>query len=288
MTFDAGSSRVVAFGGGRFCGVDLFRDSTLWSWDGAQWSRTPTTFREPREDVLLTYDTGRRVLVLHGGRVPGRVFADTWEWDGRAWSQRSDSARSPGKLEHASMAYDPRRGRTVLFGGAVGTGGMRDETWEWDGATWTRISSGGPPRRIGHSMVWSPALDAVAMYGGFNEEGSLRDLWAWKGTAWTLVDSLGPAHTEGPGLASLDSTLIVIGRPVGAPGEPERFSTWVRRGRGWEALATAGPPLTIGPAMAYDASRRALVLFGGAPSPNSAPSSQTWEFREGRWSLVRE
>jgi hypothetical protein len=36
------------------------------------------------------------------------------------------------------MAYDPARGRTVLYGGNH-DGKVVDDLWEWDGKQWARV-----------------------------------------------------------------------------------------------------------------------------------------------------
>ena len=50
------------------------------------------------------------------------------------------------------MAYDSKRGRTVLFGGSAGNVNLND-TWEWDGQDWTQVADTGPPARGGHAML---------------------------------------------------------------------------------------------------------------------------------------
>ena len=61
----------------------------------------------------------------------------------RVWEDR---APTPGLRGFHAMAYDSVRGKTVLFGGAIGSGYAGD-TWEWDGATWTQVAAGGPAAR---------------------------------------------------------------------------------------------------------------------------------------------
>ena len=48
------------------------------------------------------------------------------------WSQKSPALSPPARrmVEHA-MVFDATRGRTVLYGGFDGAGGLAD-TWEWD------------------------------------------------------------------------------------------------------------------------------------------------------------
>jgi hypothetical protein len=39
------------------------------------------------------------------------------------------------------MAYDPARSRIVVFGGYDGRNNLND-TWEFDGASWSRVEAG--------------------------------------------------------------------------------------------------------------------------------------------------
>ncbi|HEY0882217.1 MAG TPA: kelch repeat-containing protein, partial [Archangium sp.] len=63
-----------------------------------------------------------------------------------------------------AMAYDVSRARVVLFGGQ-GDGGRLDDTWEWDGASWTQLNPlTSPPPSAGHGMAWDPAGERVLVY----------------------------------------------------------------------------------------------------------------------------
>ncbi|HEY1099064.1 MAG TPA: kelch repeat-containing protein, partial [Myxococcota bacterium] len=63
-------------------------------------------------------------------------------------------------------------GDLVLFGGIV-DGGTSDETWRFDGSTWTRLDgSVRPPARYGHAMGFDVARDAVVVaFGAANRGG---------------------------------------------------------------------------------------------------------------------
>lgn len=114
---------------------------------------------EGRIETALAFDTRRRRCVMFGGQGrSGRSLADTWEWDGTIWTERL-SLSSPSPRHGHAMAYDERRGRLVLFGGRMNdfTGSLAD-TWEWDGANWTRRFPGTiPPPREDHARSRSSA-----------------------------------------------------------------------------------------------------------------------------------
>ena len=94
------------------------------------------------------------------------------------------------------MAYDSVRGVTVMFGGADPSG-VRGDTWEWDGTTWTqRNPTTSPPARYGHAMAFNAERGVTELFGGQTGfafgAGVLGDTWQWDGNDWTQVPITGP------------------------------------------------------------------------------------------------
>ncbi len=63
------------------------------------------------------------------------------------------------------MAYDSARGVTVLFGG-LRYPNVFDDTWEWDGTTWTQLAIPGPPPRQRHGMAYDTARGVTVFFRG--------------------------------------------------------------------------------------------------------------------------
>ncbi|MFG0320573.1 MAG: protein kinase [Planctomycetota bacterium JB042] len=137
-----------------------------WAWDGAEWTRrTPTTSPPKRHGHRLVHDRNLDALVLVGGQYPGAPgYDDTWIWDGEDWRELSPAAKYPGRA-FFGMAFDRGRGRLVLHGGRrVPEAVLLEDTWEFDGETWTRVAAAGP------AYAWSP-LCADARHGGLLLQG---------------------------------------------------------------------------------------------------------------------
>jgi hypothetical protein len=147
------------------------------------------------------------------------------------------------------MAYDPIHRQLVLFGGSTGggvsvvisanVGVPTAETWTWDGTNWTQQQPAHSPAAItGHSMVFDASLGGVALFNG--------------GQAAPGPDTLNPK-------GFFNNEL------------------WIWNGIDWIQVATATVPGPRGfESLAFDAARRALVLYGG----NGAHGVQgdTWTF----------
>jgi len=103
-----------------------------WAWTGAGWTQAaaPTAPRTHAELGL----TGTGVI-LAGGMETGAMMQLV---DG-AWKPAA-VAGGPGLRYLPAMAYDPRRGVTVLFGGGdPATDRLLDDTWELSATGWRKI-----------------------------------------------------------------------------------------------------------------------------------------------------
>ena len=63
------------------------------------------------------------------------------------------------------MAYDAATGNIVLFGGY--TRRPLDDTWTWDGSTWTKQAPApSPSARYATSMAYDAATGNIVLFGG--------------------------------------------------------------------------------------------------------------------------
>jgi hypothetical protein len=164
FAYDTARARVVLFGGENLQGMR----ADTWESDGVDWvQRTPATSPSPRRNAMLAYDVARSRVVLFGGAGPQGALGDTWEWDGTDWTPKYSNPPWPAPRTGASFAYDPSRRRLVLFGGTGNGNGPFNDTWEWDGATWTqRQLSRSPPPRAFAGMTYDEVNGRMMLFGG--------------------------------------------------------------------------------------------------------------------------
>jgi hypothetical protein len=213
------------------------------------------------------------------------LYGDTWVWR-EGWRQLSP-ATSPSPRLGAAMAYDATGGDVVLFGGSTvndSAGTYLNDTWTWDGVTWTQqFPAVSPPARQCSTpgMVYDGVTGTVLLFGGGNSTGNLDDTWIWDGKAktWTQLHPVtNPSTTGLMAYDGADKQVVLFGGPT-------LTETWTWDGafRTWtQQFPAQSPPVTQG-AMAYDAAVGDVVLFGGFVGSWPDTLSDTWIWNGSDW-----
>jgi len=154
----------------------------------------------------------------------------------------------------------------------------------------------GPGPRAGHAMAWHAGIGAICLIGGDRpgvEAGAPREqVWLWNGRAWTTRSA-----GEAPHAASLVAAVADVerrsvfayggfriegprkyGAPAGELWELDHDLVW-RRHDG------EGPGPRHHHAMAFDAARGRLVLYGGLNAANEW-MTDLWEWDRRAWRRV--
>ena len=182
IAYDEVRQEVIVFGGTVGFDPDTFEDiltNETWAWDGSTWNLVATTGPSPRYGAEMVFDSVRGKVVLFGGfHSFGPPLGDTWEWDGNSWTEIVVPGTLPLPRFNFSMAYDPAREEVILFGGIDINGDENGNTWAFDGATWTQISSVGPSPRRFAAMEYDDAGQEMILVGGLPEIGG------WQADTW--------------------------------------------------------------------------------------------------------
>lgn len=203
----------------------------------------------------------------------------------------------PGPRQSHAMAYDPQRGRTVLFGGWW-NGQRFGDTWEWNPGTsqWVQVSCAceaaawtpsnpvtRPSVRTDYAMAYDASNGITLLFGGAYFNTVLGETWAWDGSNWSLRSTSGPGPRRGAAMTwdAERKTLVMFG---GVDGAGNRLrETWEWDGSQWTLKSNSGPSARSGVALAYYPPRQRVTLYGGDAA--GGIQQDTWEWDGSTWSL---
>ena len=206
---------------------------------------------------------------------------------------RSQPTTKPSARFFSAMTYDPVRDVTVAFGGGSGIT-LSDQTWTYDGTTWTLMPTGlAPSPRAACDMVWDTARGVAVLYGGNIDavfggraEGAT---WEWNGASWTRRFPFAGAADRTAYAMAYDegrSVTVMYGGLTNPNSPSASNATFEYDGFTWTQIAT---PTNPGPreraAMCYHAGIGRVVLFGGL-DPQSGAFGDTWTFDGANWTQL--
>jgi hypothetical protein len=279
----------------------------------AVWQKVgSSTNPEGRYLQAAAFDETRKVFVMFGGtntmpNMPmGQPNQETWEWSPTTgkWTNRTSAGTTPDARSGAAIAFDSARGKFVMFGGRAGSGFNFEDTWEWDPATgtWTEGGSAGghPSARSQHSMVFDTSTGKVILFGGGRSDAqstdasgisvSLGDTWEYdpvKHTWKTLTASGGPSARHDFGMvwdSARKKVVLFAGISIDIPGVagvPKQDTwEWDSATGAWAERTVLGskPAQRYAHAMAYDSTRKKVVVFGGLDIASGGSRNDLWDW----------
>jgi len=289
MTYDPSTGSMLMSGG--FCldsPFSIYCEDT-WAWDGARWAEQHPAHSAPFTfGALMAYHEAIGKVVMFTG-----FPASTWTWGGADWTQENPPT-SPPDTAQATLALDAI-GNLMLFGGFNNVAGKitySQDTWSWDGTTWTKVVTPvAPPGRQWAEMAYDPDTHQDVLFGGFwcgtllQGCTNYQDTWTWNGSAWTQRLPI----TSPPSISSAAMAFDPTGHQVlmfggSSTDQQGLFSivtndTWSWDGANWTHLQPSiAPAGVLAPSMATFPPGGAVVLFGGQQDNPGRGVSDTWTF----------
>ncbi|MGH2805704.1 MAG: Kelch repeat-containing protein [Actinomycetota bacterium] len=293
MAFDTVSDQVVLFGGCSAAACDL---GDTWTWDGNTWSkREPSNSPSGRSSAAMATSTDH--VLLFGGFRSLTGLADTWLWKDDDWIEVAASSSPPARVL-PGVASDRSNGSVVMFGG-FSSGPeftMRNDTWIWDGASWSPGAPATSPEARIPTMAYDGASDEVVLYGGLNAGGWWdTDTWTWNGTTWTRRVFADPsermdataAYDTARGELVMFSGFCNPNNPNTSPqvasqsprcGSATFGDTWTYDGSSWTQEETTIAPMNRQrAAIEFHDGTDLVILVGGRCGSVGCADSWTWD-----------
>jgi len=260
----------------------------------AQWHQpTPAAAPAARYTPGMTFDSAANRTILFGGaKTTFGNWNDTWSFNGTTWTQLAPLA-SPSARPGIDLVYDELRGLTVMYGGGNTSpfgGPSLDQTWEFNGVTWTQVATANTPGGLtAYGMAYDALRYRTVLYGGLHDSFfpiDSADTWEYDGVNWTHVTTAhNPGPLENPAIcyhAVLGKVVMFGGIDVQTGGTT---TTWSYDGIDWTPIAVAGPSPSARTMarMVYDPQRGVSVMYGGMNPNTGAAINETWEFNGVAW-----
>lgn len=234
-------------------------------------------------DPALAYDPNHHQVVFLN------PLGETWLWSGKGWTIVHPQA-SPRGRDGAAMAWDPKLGEVLLFGGEAGSNDLPQDTWAWNGSTW---------REVGHGAVAPPGGPAGIAYDPVRREMVLlvfaggghvapTETWSWDGARWQQRPQRdGPAGPLFPtAFDPRTRTVLVAGeRCTALACETE---TWSWDSSSWHRLVPAHEPTASAHmTLVGDPVSGQLLLLTIAAVPHGVPfPTETWTWNGQDWARL--
>jgi hypothetical protein len=242
--FDPALGKTIMIAGG-----DMGNALETWQWGGSNWADVNTSLPGLTGPAILGIDAATNQLIMTTGstiRTASSVttVASTWVFDGTKWQQVAATV-SPEQRSATNMAYDPRTGQLVLFGGLSFQDGApfkgRTDTWIWDGTSWTQRHPAVSPQGGFDSLVYDPDTQQLllleANFVGLTKPVQLT-MWSWDGVNWhQLHPAALPVYGPDPQM-TYDSANHQIVLFEGTLDHHDLTpQTWVYQGGTWKQVA---------------------------------------------------
>ena len=194
LIYDKSTNQMILFGGLIPHSPNATVLNDTWIWNGSNWiQQNPTNSPSPRAAAAVSLSPvahgqnsnhnsnqnshGEFDVVLFGGLsslnlVTGELN-DTWIWNGSNWIQQnptnSPSPRAAAAISLSPVAHGQNSNQNsnqnpngefdvVLFGGLQGANSSND-TWTWNGKTWTRVLDPKPVNPFNPYLPMSPTTN---------------------------------------------------------------------------------------------------------------------------------
>ncbi len=262
-----------------------------WALGQTTWDvQTSATTVTPRYGSSMAWLPTNQMLLLFGGQTTKdsttTAVSDLYGWNGVDWTKL---AAGPPARAFTAMAYDAGRDRLVLFGGNDKGDNELQDTWEYNGKTnaWVqRVFTAGtdPQVREGHGMVYDTNINKIVLHGGLVGGANGRDTWTFDGADWVkLADSTITVHSYfAMAFDPVRKVTVLYGGETTAGAQ--LAETWEFNGATWTNRApVTNPGKRTKPAMAYDAGRKQMVLFGGN---NGSLLKDAWAWDGTAWTKL--
>lgn len=255
-----------------------------------------TTF--VRNAHSMAYHSKESRIYFFGGANEEEVLSDLWVLEDANW-QKIATKEGPQSRTFASLIYDKKNYRLVLFGGSKVLFGtepnpqnLLNDTWEFKNNRWNKlITNKSPSPRAEATMVYDESRETIVLFGGYYIENGefikLGDTWEFHDNDWRFASKDGPSERHGVSMAydcNDKSVVLFGGSTIDKLYGDFKGETWKWNGETWAKLIIEQPAGMYNASIAYNQEQEELIRFGGWNGETRV--NETWSFRNNKWNKI--
>jgi hypothetical protein len=282
MAFDPVRDRVVLYGGTSVA-EDGFTSAPLydtWQFDGTTWRKTEDESVKIGRP-MLAFDKARNQMILMGVDTEFKTHMYRFDPDSSKWVEITPE-KLPDCVNEGALVYQEHNETLMAVGGVCSVSqSFLDQTWEWNGTTWTEIKTGNSINRgTGLAVAYDSLRHYALIYGGTDmlqtKPRSTTQIYGAKNWrfAFTAVRPTPRSLFSLAGDPVNKAVWLMGGLNEYSAGYETDF--WGYRGGQWFKQALKDPPPNCdAPLAAFDTDRSKLIM---ACWPTTGLDVEMWEF----------
>jgi galactose oxidase-like protein len=274
-------------------------DPLMYSYDSAAhaWTQITGVQTMPQcvNQASMTFQRSSGTVFLSGGVCVTSKFSssttdDAWTWDGTNWTKLA-TLSAVTRVTGAAMTYDAQRNVVVVFGGTEAYGVPHSYTYSFDPSLADDTHQGDwlshdpnlltPGPRSLASFVSDPVNKVIYLLNGLTDTTYFTDFWIYQNGGWQKITA-----DNTPGCGTVFSAFDTDRSKLVAVCNDGSTFEW--DGAAWKAFTDikTKPQFRRFAGMAYDASMKKTILYGGYDDSNYIDS--TWQWDGTSWSEMKK
>jgi N-acetylneuraminic acid mutarotase len=247
--------------------------------------RAPTTSPTIRHDGAMIYSSVNSAVIMHGGWDGTNYRTETYKWDGSNWSDVTPVPNNIANLRGHGFSNDTDANRVIAFGGMITGAVLKNDTYEWNGSSWSVISPTGgtkPTARRYFAIAYDAYRQKTVLFGGLSGAGNENDTWefTYSTSTWAQQAPAASPTVRNGGCMVYDpdrETVLMFG---GYDGSNRLNQLYEYNGSTWTLITPSGydvPCVRAYFSMCYDSVRKKIIVFGGNPASGEY-LADAWEY----------
>src|SRR4051794_28387497 len=283
--YDSARDRIVLFGGmhqtysadGKTLTETPLHDT--WEFNGTNWTQILTDGPAVTKPIL-EYDQVRKQTIMLGMNASNATLMYAWDPAAGTWKSLTPSVL-PTCANEGVMTWQTSNNTILYTGGICATTTTTEETYEWDGTNWTKItltSFAGP--LVGSALTFDSDRQVAVLFGGAPSAGVLlTGTYTYSNGAWVGTGDVAYPVPRSLFTFTSDPVNKVIYLFGGVDDANSFIDLWTYSNGSFRSQSSLDQPTDCtSPLGAFDTDRSKLVVLCG--------SAITWEYDGSTWTQL--